>query len=738
MTSRFHRYTRALARAAFLGSLASLPLAAQAQVPMPTNPPVIPETRVEAAPPDTYTPVYDDSDLTGTVLDGTIFSTPLYPGYWSGSNTVGGIIDIPDLDFSGTANVVPRDVINDQQALRFDDILRNIPGAASAASPNFPDRFLLRGYEVQARDFRKDGFLDPTPTPRDFQNIQEVQILKGPASILYGGMSPAGTVNLITKKPIYGRFADGGVTLGSFQQERYTMDLNGVNQSGNVLWRINGAYENTNGFRDFNFNNRGIIAPTVTWLMSDATSVTLAYENHVDHRRPDHGLYVAPGGSPFTYPRDNYLGEPDNDLSHYQDNRVSLMMTSQLCDCWAFNIGATGLFYGLNSSQTAPVDTVTSFGFTNPPYQFNRARDNVQLQEQANSLIANLAGEFNIGNVNHKVVLGTEQVYFNSVSNLSQNLLLEGPFNGVDPVYGTPAGQFPTSVIQVPLYDQVRNGVYFQDLMQIGERWFVMGGVRYDHLHLNFKQSAAFFGVPLAIAPIEQDFNVFTPRAGLVYQAIPDLLSTYFSYSRSFQPPNGLLNSLGQPVLPEHGQLYEAGIKAELLDGLALYACGFHTTRTNVGISAPDGMGNVLFVQNGEERAQGAEVNLVGSITDYWSVIANYAYTDTRLSNPDVPALAAGGVQQRNTPYNSGNIWTRYNLVDDGCQTFGVALGMVALGERGRTWSATCCCRALPAGTAGCSTPAARCTPRCMSKTCSTRSTSPARSTNRPTASCPA
>lgn len=665
---------RRLVRAAFLQSVVAAPLAvaaalyAQEPPVVPAQPPVLPETEVEATQPATAS--IEDDGLTGTILDGTIFDTPLVPGYWSPSNTVGGIIDIPEIRFPGTANVVPRDVILDQQNLRFDDILRNIPAAVVSPSPQFPDRFLLRGYEVQARDFRKDGFLDPTPTPRDFQNIEQVQVLKGPASILYGGMSPAGTVNLITKKPLYDRFADGSFTFGSFQQERYMVDANGMNESGTLLYRVNGAYENTSSFRDFNFNNRGIIAPTVTWLMNDASAVTISFESHTDHRRPDHGLYVPPGGDPFALPRDVYLGEPGNDFAHYQDNRVSVMMSNQLTDTWTFNIGATGLFYGLNASQTAAVDGFPAL----------RSRDDIELHEQANSLIANLAGDFYTGGIKHTLLLGTEQVYFNSGSDLSQSALINPfqPFDPFNPTYGVPPlAVLPVSNISVPLYDQVRNGFYVQDLMEIGERWYVLGGVRYDHLHLNFDRS--LFGAPLP--PIEQDFNRFSPRGGIVYQAIPDVLSYYFSYSRSFQPPNGLLNFTGEPVLPEHGELYEAGIKTELLEGLSLYACGFHTVRNNVGFTALTPLG-VQFFQDGEERAQGAEVNLVGSITDYWSVIANYAYTDTRLSDPNNVVLG-DGVQQRNTPYNSGNIWTRYNLIDDGDRVVGFALGVVAIGERG-------------------------------------------------------
>ncbi|MDX1947169.1 MAG: TonB-dependent receptor [Pirellulaceae bacterium] len=89
----------------------------------------------------------------------------------------------------------------------------------------------------------------------------------------------------------------------------------------------------------------------------------------------------------------------------------------------------------------------------------------------------------------------------------------------------------------MPLCGQVRNGFYIQDLIQLNDQWYVMGGVRYDHFHLHFNRS--LFGAPLP--PTEQDFNAFTPRAGVVCQPIPEVLSYSFRYTHSFQPPNGFL-----------------------------------------------------------------------------------------------------------------------------------------------------------------------------------------------------
>ncbi|HTN74345.1 MAG TPA: TonB-dependent receptor plug domain-containing protein, partial [Pirellulaceae bacterium] len=277
--------------ASFLGcGLVAVALAQEA-VP-PAQPPVLPETEVEAPRPTATEPLtFDDQRVFDPVVDGYRFGSPLVRGYRAGSSTTGSIIDVPDIDLPATVNVIPRDLIRDQQALQFKDIARNAGGVVVAPDARQPDRIFLRGMEVTSRDFRKDGFYDPTIVPRDFQNIERVEILKGPASTLYGATGPGGMVNLITKKPLDDAFVDFNFTVGSYGQERYTLDANGWGtESGDVMYRINIAEENVDSFRDFGYTNRTLIAPSVTWEINENTRLTWLGEWHKDHRRPDFGI----------------------------------------------------------------------------------------------------------------------------------------------------------------------------------------------------------------------------------------------------------------------------------------------------------------------------------------------------------------------------------------------------------------------------------------------------------------
>jgi iron complex outermembrane receptor protein len=274
------------------------------------QPPVIPETEVEASPP-VAAPAGDDF-YPPSILGGTIFDSPPTFGYLAESSTTGSIINVPDADLPATVNVIPRAVLDDQIVLSMDDVIRNAGGVTLAGDGLFADRIFLRGLEVGSRNFRKDGFLDPTFVPRDFQNVERVEILKGPASVLYGAGDPAGLVNVITKKPVDDRFAVFGFTFGSFDRARFTLDANGYGtQSGNVLYRLNVAQENADSFVDFDYLDRTQIAPVVTWLINPCTTLTW---NGEWHRHNTIGFQGTPAvnGDPLFLPPNRFIGEPAN------------------------------------------------------------------------------------------------------------------------------------------------------------------------------------------------------------------------------------------------------------------------------------------------------------------------------------------------------------------------------------------------------------------------------------------
>ena len=645
----------------------------------PTAAPTFPETQVEANQPTTV-PSSNEPLGTGAFGDPfaapSEFDNPIVQGYRAETQTAGTLLSITDRLFPGTANVITRDLLNDQQDLRIQDVIRNAGGVNQTGGNGFfADSIFLRGLELGSRDFRKDGFLDPTYVPRDFQNVERVEILKGPASVLYGAGNPAGMVNLITKKPLDMRFSTFGFTFGSYGQQRYTVDANGwATESHNVLYRLNVAHEDVNSFVDFNYLSRTQISPTVTWKINDETTLNWSGEWHRDRRIGFQGT-PAINGDPLALPPSRYAGQPANDFIHTEEFRQSLTLTRQISDTWTFRLGGNSLFYSYPSSVTSATNIVpppSATDFFQTRADFNKA------QEQSQSVIANLGGEMYTGEIKHKVLAGMEYVYFNSNTNFSQSLVGVpfSPLSMTNPIYLNPPA-FPTLLTaDIPKFQQQRVGGYLQDYADLTPHWKALAGVRFDTVNFQFDRNLNI-GFPLA-ASSTQNFNHVTPRAGLIFQpwADDDSLTGYFNYSQSFGPPaSGIY--LNPTLKAVTGESYEAGFKTELLPGLTLNAAAFHITRMNSESNSP---GNpFLLVQVARQRSQGVEMNLLGQVTERMNVVANYTYADTLLSDPD-PLF--NNKRQRNIPFNTANFWTRYNLIQNETHTLGAALGLVYVDSR--------------------------------------------------------
>jgi iron complex outermembrane receptor protein len=647
--------------------------------------PVLPDTNVEADPVDPMNqpPVFDNTGLGDSPFTPPSnfpqnfpqnfvdpFASAPVDGYRAPTSTTGSIFNIPDADLPATVAVIPRDVLTDQSVLNFNEVIRNSAATFQGADGFFADRILIRGIELQSRDFRKDGFLDPTFVPRDFQNIERVEILKGPPSVLFGSSSPAGTVNLITKKPLEDEFVDFGFTFGSFNQQRYTLDANGASKCGDVMYRFNFAYEDRDGFVDFDYNRRMLAAPAVTWQISDDARITWLGEYHFDNRLGYQGVPVV-GGNPLGLPPERYVGEPANDFVRTEEFRQTLIYEHEIGDDTTLQVGGSSLFYEYPLSVTNATDNLGGFAPALPQPLFYRIRNDLPVaDEQSQSGMVNLLSEFDTGPLKHKFLIGMEYVYFDSDTTGTFEFL--APIDVTNPVYLDPPGT-PLGGSDAPAFRQQRVGGYLQDLVEVNPYLKFLGGVRVDNVNFDYDRTITGFGQ----VDTEQTFDRITPRGGVVLQPFADeSLAVYFNYSRSFNPPGGGIYVNTTALKPITGEIFELGMKAELMDGLSLHTAGFYITRENADLN----VGSFFLAQVGEERSQGFETSLVGEITEWWSILGNYSYTDVRLSDPFDPTFDDS--RQRNVPYNASSIWSRINLIDNEETTLGFAAGWVYVGSR--------------------------------------------------------
>jgi iron complex outermembrane recepter protein len=645
--------------------------------------PTLPETEVigqpapsQPGPSAPTTPSAPEPGEGRPVSEGGIFASPKASGYSAPSSTAATMIDVPNLEVPATIDVVTEKVMADQQVVAIDDLLRDVSGAVKVNDDRRPDAFFLRGFLITSRDYRKNGFLDPTYTPRDFANIERVEVLQGPGSVLYGAGQPSGTVNLITKKPLDCSFNDASMEFGSFGFQRYTVDSTGpIDKDGSLLYRINAAYQDTDSFRDFGYQERTFVAPAMTWVIDRDTALTWEGEFSHDRRRYDSGVAAVNGQ--LVLPISRFLGEPDNDFQRYHDYRQSLVMNHRINDDWSWKLGGYSLFYDSASSATIPVAPATFLG----PDDFFRTRQDIgPFREQYQSIIANLSGTVEGPLLTHHLVFGSELGWFTSDRfHAAQSIPTADPstwlvIDAAAPVYGLVPPNVATPFVFDSTFYQADYGLYFQDLIDLGARWKALCGVRYDHVDTIFnREFQPLFGPTRT----EQTFDEGSPRVGLVYELLPKVLSGYGMFSQSFVPPPGLPYANAGPLRPELGQIWEGGFKAQLRDGLTVTAAGYYINKENVTRLLPGGF---LAEQIGRQRSQGMELSVVGRVSERLRLLANYAYTDTLLDDPADPAV--NGQRALGVPFNTANVWARYNLIQCPHRTLGVGLGVVYVGER--------------------------------------------------------
>jgi iron complex outermembrane receptor protein len=660
--------------------------------PAASERPTLPEVEVVAEPPaPNLTPNFQPFAQQQSIAGANAFQAPPTIGYQAGSTTTGSWIDVPKLLYPGSVDTVTKQLVRDQQIIRTDDVVRNIAGAVKANGNSGdgvrrPDQFIVRGFELTTLNFRKNGFLDPTNTPRDYANVERVDVVKGPSSIAYGANLPSGTFNVTTKRAQQDRFADATFQVGSWDFYRTTIDANNMNDSGDVLFRLNAAYQQGDSFRDFGSNERQFIAPTVTFVLDDDTTLWYEMEYNHDRRQYDTGI-VAISGDPRGLPRNRFLGAP-NDFNKFHDYRSTLALTHYLNDDWSFYLGGSSVWFDQDLQGHQPdISAAPGTFYTNPAAAFPFIPDLTRQQflggqEGYNhAVVFNLNGKWDGAFFEHNTLVGTENNwYFNrgrfDVSAFNPALFINpsniGPFTTVLPPGGT-GFDFPG------LYQQ-RQSVYFQDLVALTDRWGVMYGARYDHIEQSNHRDLSGFGANYVLS--HQTFDQGTPRVGLIFEAVPDALSFFSTYTTGFNPIGGAAIGLplaGANTNPETSQSFETGFTANLYEDLTFTMAAFNISRQNVAI-AP-GFNPFVYSQ-ADQRNKGVEATIAGNWTERLSTIANYSYTDARQFDNLPTALADLNGRPRGVPFNLANSWTRYNFIQERDRVVGAALGWVYVGER--------------------------------------------------------
>lgn len=582
-------------------------------------------------------------------------------------------IDAPLRDIPQTVNVVPQSVIKDQGAQSMEDVLKNVPGIGLSSGDGQRDQVTIRGFSAIG-DMYVDGLRDDALYYRDLSNVERVEVIKGPAAVLYGRGSSGGLINSISKKPTFSPVQEVGVSFDSEGKRRTQFDAGWADeQQGDKAFRITGALEDSDTFRDDGYIDRKAIAPTAYFKLSDDLDLTVGATYLYDKRLIDFGI-PALGDRPVDVDRDKRFGagDPDDDYTRSEVFSFTAGVDYRLNDDFTLSNTSRYYHYDLDRNNTLADTSPTRF-VTSPSGELlvKLNRGNVQRTEDGWFNQTELKHQALLAGMNHNLLYGVElgrQVKDQSV--FSQNNVAQVPV-------------FRDGLVDVPFQanrqtakgttTQDTAGFYVQDLIELAPQWKALVGVRYDVFDQEYDDD-------LSGANLSRTDTTWSPRVGLVYQ--PDQIQSYYvSVSRSYQPSSEVfaLSTGNQGLEPEETTNYEVGAKWDLLDSrLAVTAAVFRLERTNMKTADPANPANLVL--SGEQRTDGFEATVSGQLTDKWQVYGGFAFLDAEItkSNSKTNGVPNEGQTPTLTPRTSANLW----LVRSLTETWRVGMGANYVDER--------------------------------------------------------
>ena len=634
---------------------------------------------------------------------------------FSGTKTATAIRDIPQ-----TINYVTKEVILDQGASTVNDVVKNVSGVSQYTTYN---DFSIRGFRTTGN--RNSGNLlngmraqTSLWSASSLANIERVEVIKGPAAALFGNAAPGGIINRVTKKPLLQRLHTVSVNTGSWGTLKTYGDFTGpLNESKSLLYRLNLGYETTDGYRDLQGRNTLTIAPSFSFIPNEKTrfNVDITYY-HLDGK-VDRGQTIFGDADLYSVPITRSLSATNDFLRETQMN-ISLGLTHKITDNLSFNSTY------LNSSYS---EDLREHNQANSYYMQQQGKANTgdptkilmqallrQRTFRNNSFNNYFNYNFTTGLVKHTLLVGYDYFQVELLPGASQ--LTAGGYllkNGKTTTTFNPA-RLNTYVVDannnpvtnVAVFDlnkpttgnvmketgkyiftsgntkptlQTSHGVYLQEQLEVSIVKLLLG-LRKEFFmdYINYKENNE--------EKIEQ--QALIPRVGLVITA-NDNINFYSTWMKGFEPQTAAIQSdpdrYGGPFDPVYSELYEMGVKTDWFNNrLSATASVFKIIQQNflydafpAVIGKPD-----LKMQIGEEESNGFEFDLAGEITPNWSILANYAYIDARITKTAQNNEKDFDMQRPSTPRHSGNIWTKYIITEGPLKHLGFGAGYNFVTER--------------------------------------------------------
>jgi iron complex outermembrane receptor protein len=593
-------------------------------------------------------------------------------------------LNTPLLEIPQNIQIITSDALKDQQVISMSDgLIRNVSGLTRAEHwGDLYTNISARGSQIQA--FR-NGFNVVNsywgPLTEDMSFVENIEFVKGPAGFMLSSGDPSGLYNVVTKKPTGFNKGEVSFTYGSFNLYRATLDLDGkITDDGKLLYRLNLSAQNKNTHRANEYNDRYVIAPVISYQLDDKTKFTFEYT----YQRAN----MSNVGSYYVFSVDGFASLPVDFTSlpagtpgtRIDDHSFFLNLQHRFNDNWKLTAQAGQFIYDQEGYSMWP-SYIDSTG---------KMIRNIGLWDSKSNMTMGqvfINGTVSTGPVQHRILGGIDLSKKNYLADWNQSWDLDSIgalFDPKDPYLGSP-------VMGYPVFDRSRS---------LEERAYSAGSYQnQNYTSFYLQDELGFFSNKLRLTLagrytiLTQEYygsdsaSHFTPRAGLSASLNPTL-SVYALYDQAFLPQTGKLAS-GAAVQPITGNNMEVGVKKDWFGGSWTTTLSVYQILKNNELTAdpnsPPASG--LSIELGQKTSQGLELDIRGTIIKGLTLIANYAYTDSRVTkvSEGVTIVEVGDIVPGYSKHTA-NAWLNYKISGGALQGFGISGGITWLGDRATYW----------------------------------------------------
>jgi len=613
--------------------------------------------------------------------------------YKNTNSFIGTKTETPLKDIPQSIGYVTKELVRDQGATTVNDVVKNISGVSPYT---FYNDFSIRGFRTTGN--RNSGNLvngmraqTSLWKQQSLANIERVEVIKGPASALFGNAAPGGVINRVTKKPLPYNRNTVSTTVGSFNTLNTYADFTGpLDKKHTLLYRLNLGYEHTDSYRDLQENTNYIIAPSFSFLPTHRTRFNVDVVYQRTDGKVDRGQPIFGDGDLRSVPISRSLSATNDYLKENLVN-ITLGVTHKFTDNLSLNATYLNSSYDedLREHNQANAYVKLADGSQSPSRILMQCLIR-QRHFRNNSFNTYFNYNVTTGMLRHRILLGYD--YFQMAQQAGSSAMTAGGYllkdgttttaftyydltsnnNNVERDYSKYI--FVTTALSP--YLQYSHGIYLQEQLEAGPVKLLLG-IRQEYFTdiLNYKTNKE----------TRTTQHAFIPRIGAVV-AINQNLNVYGTWVKGFEPQSASVQgnpNTGGPFDPEYSQLFEAGLKGEWFDKrLSTTLSFFHLQKRNTLYNANDPANPERLEQVGEETSKGIEMDIAGFILPNWSIVANYAYTHAAITKTATDSEKDFGMQRPNTPRNAFNIWSKYIVSTGALRNFGFGLGLNAVTKR--------------------------------------------------------